>query len=91
MNWFKVNIVLLLILLLLLIAAVTQTCSVKKNVLRNFAKFTGKHLCQSLYRDSGVGVFCEFYEISKNTFSYRTPPVAASVLIQDTVVCESCL
>ena len=22
----------------------------------------------------------EFYEISKNTFSYRTPPVAASVL-----------
>ena len=23
---------------------------------------------------------CEFYEISKNTFFYRTPPVAASVL-----------
>ena len=22
---------------------------------------------------------CEFYEISKNAFSYRTPPVAASV------------
>ena len=21
---------------------------------------------------------CEFYEISKNAFSYRTPPVAAS-------------
>ena len=24
-----------------------QKCSVKKDVLRNFAKFTGKHLCQS--------------------------------------------
>ena len=26
-----------------------MTCSVKKSVLRNFAKFTGKHLCQSLF------------------------------------------
>ena len=25
-----------------------QRCSVRKDVLRNFAKFTGKHLCQSL-------------------------------------------
>ena len=42
----------------------------KKGVLRNFAKFTGKHLRR---------VFsCEFWEISKNTFSYRTSPVAAS-------------
>ena len=45
-------------------------CSVKKGVLRNFAKFTGKHLCQSLFsnkvagalqlylkRYSGTGVF----------------------------------
>ena len=29
-------------------------------------------------KDSGTGVFLEFCEISKNTFSYRTPPVAAS-------------
>ena len=29
--------------------AVTQMFSVKKGVLRNFAKFTGKHLCQSLF------------------------------------------
>ena len=50
-----------------------QRCSVRKGVLRNFAKFTGKYLCQSardsfnkiagwglqLYweRDSGAGVF----------------------------------
>ena len=26
-----------------------RRCSVKKGVLKNFAKFTGKHLCQSLF------------------------------------------
>ena len=24
-------------------------CSMKKGVIKNFAKFTGKHLCQSLF------------------------------------------
>ena len=46
--------------------------SVKKGVLRNFAKFTGKQLCQSLLlkKESLAQVFsCEFFEISKNTFS----------------------
>ena len=38
-----------------------RRCSVRKGVLRNFAKFTGK-------RDSGTGVFCEFSEISNNNF-----------------------
>ena len=52
----------------------------KKCVLRNSAKFTGKHLCQSLFFNNVAQVFsCEFCEISKNTFSYRTPPMAASV------------
>ena len=64
----------------------------KKGVLRNFAKFTGKHLCQRLFFNKAVGLACnfikketlalafscEFCEISKNTFSYRTLPVAAS-------------
>ena len=53
-----------------------------KGVLRNFTKFTGKHLCQSLFLKKVAGlrpatlfkkalaqVFsCEFCEISKNTF-----------------------
>ena len=52
----------------------------KKGVLRNFAKFTGKHLCLSLFFNKVAGrpttllkktlaqVFsCEFCEISKNT------------------------
>ena len=63
----------------------------KKGALRNFAKFTEKHLCQGLYFNKVPGqvcnfieienlaqvFFCEFCEISKNTFSYRLPPVAA--------------
>ena len=48
-----------------------EKCSITKDVLRNFVKFTGKHLCQSLLldkvaslrsktllkRDSNAGVF----------------------------------
>ena len=63
----------------------------KKVVFRNLF-FTGKHLCQSLFfnkvaalratfikKETLAQVFsCEFCEISKNTFSYRTHPVAAS-------------
>ena len=55
----------------------------KKGVLRNFAKFTGKHLCQSLFfkKETLAQVFsCEFCGIFKNTFFYRTPLVAASAL-----------
>ena len=36
---------------LLFSEAVTQRCSVKKGVLRNFPKFTGKHLGQRLFFD----------------------------------------
>ena len=56
------------------------------------AKFTEKHLCQSLFFNKVAGLDCnfskketlaqvfsyEFCEISKNTFFYRTPQVAAS-------------
>ena len=66
----------------------------KKDVLINFAKFIGKYLRQRLFINKVVGlnlatllkkeslaqVFpCKFCEISKNTFFYRTAPVAASV------------
>ena len=57
-------------------------CSVRKGVLRNFPKFTGKHLRQSFFfkklqaeacnfieKETLAQVFfCEFCEISKNTF-----------------------
>ena len=53
----------------------------KKSVLRNLAKFAGKHLCQSLFfnKVAGLRLFsCEFYEISKKIFSHGTPSVVAS-------------
>ena len=33
-----------------------RECSVKNVALRNFAKFTGKHLCQSLFFDKVAGL-----------------------------------
>ena len=54
-----------------------QTRSVRKCVLRNFAKCPGKHLCHSLFFEACNFIeketltqvfFCEFCEISKNTF-----------------------
>ena len=63
--------------------AVTRRCSVV-GALENFAKFTGKHLCQSLFfnnfikKETLAQMFsCEFCEIFKNTFFKRTPLVAA--------------
>ena len=62
----------------------------RKGVLRNFAIFTRKHMCESLFFNKVAGnfikketlaqvFFCEFCEISKNTFFYRTSLVVASV------------
>ena len=64
----------------------------KKGVLKNFGKFTGKHIyskvsfwiklpqaCNFVKKETLAQVFsCAFCEISKNTLSYTTPPVAAS-------------
>ena len=55
----------------------------RKGVLKSFAKFPRKHLCQSLFFNKVTGLrpatllkkrHCE---ISKNNFSHRTPPVDA--------------
>ena len=34
-----------------------RRCSVKKDVFKNFPKFTGKHLCQSLFFDKFAVLF----------------------------------
>ena len=56
----------------------------EKGVLRNFAKFTGKYPGGAwifIKKETLAQVFsCEFCEISKNTFFYKTPLVAASLL-----------
>ena len=57
----------------------------KKGVFKMFAKFAGKHLCPSRFVNKVAALrlnaqvfLCEFCEVFKNTFSYRTPLVAAS-------------
>ena len=85
--------------------AVSQRCSIKKGLLRTFAKFTGKHLCQSLFFNKVAGLnnkdmsllfwpvtllikrlwyWCFPVNLAKfsRTPFYRTPPVAASALIE---------
>ena len=54
----------------------------ENGVLRNFAKFTGKHLCQSLFFNKVTAqVFsCEFCEISENTFFKEHLWVAVSLM-----------
>ena len=63
----------------------------KKGVLRNFTKFAGKHLCQSLFfnkvdserkKETLAQVFsCEFCEISKKTFFTEHLWTTASMLL----------
>ena len=51
----------------------------KKVVLRNFVKFTGKHLCQKLFikKESLAQVFsCEFCKIFKNNFFLQNTSAA---------------
>ena len=65
-----------------------QRGSIKKDVLKNFVKFTGKRLCHGLFLNKvcnfikketlGQVFSCEFCEIFKNTFLYREPLGAVS-------------
>ena len=71
--------------------AVAKRRSVRKGVIRNFAN-SQKNTCVSFFFNKVAGlrpatllkrilvqVFsCKFCKISKNSFSYRTPPVTAS-------------
>ena len=58
----------------------------KIGVVKNFAIFTGKQLCRSLFliklktlKASNFIFFCEVCKTFKDNFFYRTPPVAASM------------
>ena len=54
----------------------------KKDVLKNFAKFKGRHLCQSLFFNKvagwGISIFLWILRNLYELFFYRTPPVPAS-------------
>ena len=96
--WQKISLLQLLIVLIHLQRSNRSSrwrCSVKEGVLGNFAKFTGKHLCQRLFfkkvagqacnfikKDSLAQVFsCDFCEISKNTFFTKHIQTTASKVI----------
>ena len=63
---------------------IARRCSVKKEVW-NFAKLTGKHLCQSLFFNKVAGLKlwhkcfpANFEKFLRTPFPYRTPPLATS-------------
>ena len=45
----------------------------KKGVLRNFAKFTGKHLCQSVFLNKVAGLRREVSQLAKVGFHFILP------------------
>ena len=53
----------LILHVILLYRSSHQSCYEGKSVLRNFAKFTEKHLCQSLYFNKVAGQACNFIKI----------------------------
>ena len=77
-----------------------QRCSIRKGVLRNFTKFRGKHLCQSLFfnrvadlrpitlsKERLAQVFsCEFCENSKNTLFAEHLRATASVTLSSFIL-----
>ena len=75
--------------------ATTGDALSKKGVLKNFAKFTGKYLCQGLFFNNvnfikketlAQLLSCKFCEISKNAFSYTTPSVVVSALLSNLLI-----
>ena len=66
-----------------------QRCSVKKGVLRNFAKFTGKHLCQSLFSNNVAG---GTFEIQKQNHPLeKCSAVLTNVFLKILFLCTSIL
>ena len=63
--------------------AVVRRCSVKVTCARvSFLIKLQASACNFIKKEALTQVFsCEFCEISKNTSSYRTPPLAASICI----------
>ena len=69
-----------------------QRCSVRKGVLRNFAKFTGKHLCQVLFynwlivREKTLQIILKFVLISNCCFSWINPYLELNFISTDSVI-----
>ena len=67
--WFSSNFECFVFMILTFYALVDKSthwrCSIKKVVLKNFAKFTGEQLCQSLFFNKVAGLGLQFYEWKK--------------------------
>ena len=48
-----------------------KRCSLKKGVLRNFKKFTGKYLCQSLFFNKAAGLRPQAVHVNKKRLWHR--------------------
>ena len=60
----------------------SRKCSGEKVILKNFVKFTGKHLCQSLFLNKVAGLRHRYFPVNfakflRTPFFIGTPPVAA--------------
>ena len=78
------------------VSEVVRRCSVIEGVFRNFEKLTGKHLYQNLFFSKVTVLWpafllkrrlaqvfsCEFFEISKNTFSTEHLKATASIFLK---------
>ena len=67
--------------------AVAQRCSVKKKVLRNFAKFTGKPLCQRLFLNKVAGL--RPATLVKKRLRHRCFPVNFAMFLRTPLVTAS--
>ena len=64
--------------------AATKSCSNKRGVLRNFTKFTGKHLCQSFFLNKRLWQRCfpeNFSKFRRTPFLKNTSGGCFSVLM----------
>ena len=64
----------------------------RKAIVKNFAKFTGKHLCLAnfvLKKATAQVVSCEFFEIFQVSCSCRKPPGDCFCNLRE--CCEGCL
>ena len=50
-----------------------QRCSLRRGILRNFAKFTGKHVCQSLFINNVAGLRLDTAKLLKNVCEGEIP------------------
>ena len=65
-----------------------KRCFLKKDVLKNFAKLTGKHLCQSFFFNNVAGL--RLATLLKNTLWHRCFPMNFAKFLRTPYLQNSC-